>query len=302
MFNLLRDSIFRPKRIIQYRNKPLWFVILFLLILGLINAFSVIAPSFSYKAFTYNQKIEVVNAFKDSDAYIVNGVYHSSTNLTVGFGDYVFGFVKDDGSVDDFVSSTGPDFIVSGNQIYIVAGGLGIYKANKLLKITDLSSDFLNVDLSSLTVDSAFFKGVNDTISTYKPQALGLYFGFYFADGIFNTLFYALFAFLLVILFFQAQKYMKKTQLFKMMIFSSTAITLVQAFINILGINSIFIYLLFIIGFIPLYILEKEIFIRIRMYQITKGLVQEDDFMRRIMGKEKKDDDIDNNDNNENDE
>lgn len=275
MFNVIRDSIFKPREIIKYRTKPWWFVLIYVVIFSLVSGFSIIVPSLTYSGLSYTQKQEVVQSFSELDSASIdnNGVYHGSSNVIVSFGQISFGFVSEAGEISDFyTSSTVPTYVVAGDSVYTLLVS-SIYQNSILIgKLTDLSPRFNNVNLKTITTDSEIFIGIDEVISEYKPSVLTGTFFIGFFEGAIYMLGYALFAFLLVILFFHGHKYMKKSQLYKMMLFGSTAMVLVQSVINMLNISSMWIYLLLIIGFIPLYIIQRELFVRIRMFQLAKDM------------------------------
>lgn len=301
MFSLFRDSIFYPKKIIYYRNKKGWFVFLYMLVLALLYSFCAIATSIPYKGLDYSDKAEVIDGFKGSDAYISDSIFYSSSNLYVEFDGVLFGFAKSGTqSVDDFLGSTtkSVDYVIIGSDVYGVATNLTkiSYKVTTISELSQMvsnSDSIANINLANLDEDSGFFTSVNEIIAKEKPSYLTQTFFIALAVGFASILFFALITYLFVILVFKAQQYMKKAQLFKMLVFASTAIMLALS-INVCVNLSYFSYLLLLVSLIPMYILEREILMRIRLFQISKGIITDPNLIEKIKEAQEKQENNDN--------
>lgn len=306
MFKLFRDSIFAPKKIIMYRSKPWWFILLFILILVVIGGASSVLSGVSYSSPTIAEKLDTIESFKNTDAKITNYNFSSSSNKTLKYGTTSVGFVSNKDNLKEYLSSSSPDYVVVGDSLYYVAYTYFTYSTIIVSKLSDLSTHLESVDLSNLIISSDFFQGVEETIKKYKMPYLFSVGLMTVIDQVLTILSVALICFVLSILFYQAQKYIKKGQLFKMYIFASTLLLIIEDLMMLLGISSDYSFIASLIGFIPYYLLQREFYLRIRLFELTKQAASSDEaasLLKAIQDKMnlKKHDDNDNDNDDDND-
>ena len=92
---------------------------------------------------------------------------------------------------------------------------------------------------------------------------------------------------------------MKKSQLYKMLLYSSTLYVLVYDVLNMFNIGGFLGLILFFISIVPIYILDREISRRIIFYQISKGIIKDEDLMEKFRKISDKTDDNDDEDDDE---
>lgn len=272
MFSLFRDSIFRPKRIIDYRRKPAWFVVLYVSILIIFGGICALIPKVSYSEISQTDKILVVNKFKGTGASLTDYVYQSDSMITIDIEGYTIAFL--DASTDATNLNITADLIVYNGYLY--ASGVFYKTFTKLISLKDVSSKFENVDLSNMTIDSPFFDGINEFISRFRVTYLLLCFGIGAINQIGILFVFTLMSFVFCLIFYKAGDFIKKSQLFKMLLFAYTLTLVVEGIVMAVGISGTLIeYLLVGLSIIPSIILEREISIRIKVYQFNNGLLND---------------------------
>ncbi len=281
MLKLIRDSIFKPKNIIYYRAKKPWFVILYVLLLSILLGLAYFSKPISQRKLTVSEKITIVDAFSNTDAKIQNGAYTSTKNVEVIIKGYVFKFYK---SVDDMNSDKDyVDISICGDSIYYCLSTFQNTKAfRKISTITEVNEKFKNVELNHLSVNSSIFVELSNIVEKYMTSTSVLLFFNGFVYGITTMLFFALVVYLFMIAFIKAGNYMKKSQLYKMLVFATTSLILVNIINTLFPLPTIIYFVLLFLGFIPLYILEREILLRIRMKIIGDGIIKSKSFMDKL--------------------
>lgn len=280
MFKLFRDSIFRPRRIIAYRQKSAFFMIVYSLILAMISGICVGVRYLSYTKTTYNDRFVLTEAFDGSDAHFSNYSYYSTKSYTINVGEYVFGFVPES-RLKEYITTTDIDFYVCGNKVYET---LYIGNLVESIKVADLTnySEFENVDLSNLTVRSEFYSGFSKLIKDLSWKYALTAFSYQTVNSLISLYMISLLAFVLALLFYQAGRYMKKGQLFKMVVYGCTLYSLAESVVVLFGLSGIIAYIIPLIALIPEFILEREILMRIRLYQFSQGLIKDEELAAKL--------------------
>lgn len=298
MFKLFRDSIFRPKKIIAYRAKPVWFVILYVLILSLIVAFCASYRSLFYSKTTYSEKIEIIYEFSGTDARIDDYRYTSSKNHLITLDYTTILFTPSEEKLKDFLEENTAEFVVYGDSLYhlVVIGAR--YSIIKISKISELSESFRYVELSTMDTSSEFFNGLDQMITLFRPVlfTLDTLVGFFL--NLTGWLFIALLSYWFANLFYGAKFYMKKGQLYKMLIFATTSYNIATAFVYVVGLTGVLLFVLIAASLIPLTVFERELLVRIRLFQLSKGMIKDEELAKRL---QEMSEDKDNNENEEKD-
>lgn len=282
MFKLFRDSLFRPKKIIAYRAKPVWFVFLYILILSLVVAFCASYRSLFYSKTTYSERIEIVYEFSGTDAKIDDYSYSASKNhsITLGYTDILF--TPNEDKLNSFLQDETTEFVVMGDSLYhlVVIGAR--YSIIRIAKLSELSEYFKDVDLSTIDSNSEVFKGLDEVINFFRPIIFGLDMFVGFGFNLLGWLFIALLSYWFANLFYGAKFFMKRGQLYKMLIFATTSYNLATAFIYVVGLSGFLQFVLIVVSLIPLMAFEREILMRIRLFQLSKGMIKDEDLAKKL--------------------
>ena len=301
MFKLLRDSIFNPKKIIYYRAKKVWFVILYMILVGLFLGFAYASKPLSMKPMTFSDRREIIDAFINKNAKIENGVYNADENVQLIVSNYYFTFYK---SIDDLKNDTEyTDFAICMESVYFVTSSTR-RNVFKISTIVDVDENFKNVDLSHLSPDSAIFDSLTTLLNKAKVSVsiVSLLYGTF--GAIVAMLVYALIAYLFLILLMRAGDFMKKSQLYKMLIFASTAVIVGRSIDTLFNLPFFISLIVVVLGFIPLYVLEREIMLRIRMKLLGDNFMNNksviDKINNMLKGEDSDDDDSSSDDDEDN--
>ena len=282
MFKLFRDSLFRPKKIIAYRDKPGWFVLFYVLIISLVVAFCASYEPLFYSKTTYSEKIEIAYEFNETDAKIVNFVYSSTNNHVITLGNTTILFAPNEQKLNYFLEDNIADFVVMGDSIYslIVVGTR--YSIIKIGKLSGLSEWFKFVDLPYLNPNSEFFNGLDESIKLFRPVIFALDMITAYTLNLFGWLFIALLSYWFANLFYGAKYYMQRWQLYKMLVFATTSYNIATGFIYVVGLSGFFQFALIAVSLIPLMAFEREILVRIRLFQLSKGMIKDEELAKKL--------------------
>lgn len=282
MLKLFRDSLFRPKKIIAYRAKPGWFVFLYIFIFSILVAFCASYRTLFYSKTTYGERIEIAYEFSGSDATINDYTYSSSKNHVIILDNTIVLFTPNEDKLNYYLQDNTADFVVSGDSLYhlVVIGAR--YSIMRICKLSDLSESFKNVNLSTLDTSSDFFSGLDQIISFFRPLMFSFDMIVAFVFNITGWLFIALLSYWFANLFYGAKFYMKKGQLYKMLIFATTSYNIATAFIYVANITGILQFGLIALSLIPLMAFEREILLRIRLFQLSKGMIKDEELAKKL--------------------
>lgn len=290
MFKLFRDSIFSPRKIIFYRAKPAWFTLLYVLILFIITFFALNLKTITSNKINYGERLRIVQVFRNTDAKITDYSYVSNKSYMIDTGEFSLVLSPSEYLAEIAISNYAPDYIVVGNNVYLVFYYSLSYSLIKLGTLNSYLSEG-NLNLYELNEDNEVFTGLNKITNGNKVIYM-------FTNGlleaslnIIGTIIVSLIAYLFLIGFYRAHAFMRKGQLFKMLIYGSTLYLLVRDIQSLFGFGGFLGFVLFALSLIPLFTLEKEITRRIIFYQISKGIIKDEELIekfRRISERENK--------------
>ena len=83
-----------------------------------------------------------------------------------------------------------------------------------------------------------------------------------------------------------------------MLIFATTSYNIATAFVYIVGLTGVLLFVLIAASLIPLTVFERELLVRIRLFQLSKGMIKDEELAKRL---QEMSDDKDNNENEEKD-
>ena len=280
MFKLFRDSIFAPKNIIHYRAKSGWFTFFYMMLVALIMGIVFMVKPISYTGLTYHEKRDIISAFKNTDSKIQSGIYYSTYEKEIEVNGITIGFYSTNNYVYNMENP--PVFAVIGGSIYYVMSAASGNRLYLYEDISELPEKLQNINLYELDETSECFDEINNLISYYKPMVVALALLIGLIQGLISMLTYSLLTYGFMILMLRVDRFMKKGQLFKMLIFSSTAIVVTESLIELFGISGILIWLFLFVSFIPLFILEREITKRIKIKMFGDGVINNPSVMDKI--------------------
>ncbi len=270
MYKIFRDSLFNPKKLINYRFRSGWNIALYLILLLLFGGLCSIIPLFSFKEISSVDKISFINSFENTDAYLSDYIYHSSQDITVKIEGYTVKFIDQAREIKESMLTA--DFYVYNGSLYAYA----IFKMDKILDLKDVSIHFENIFLSSINENSELFLGINELIKQYKPVYIVSTF-FMFIMGEFGLLMLlTVMSYLFCIGIYKMKYYIPKGQLFKILIISYTSTILAESLVALLPFKlGIFEYILMFMSLIPSLIVEREMLKKIRIYQYKNNLLSD---------------------------
>lgn len=298
MFKLLRDSIFAPKKIIHYRAKSGWFTFFYIFLVSIIMGVVLMVGPLSYDGLSYLDRKDIIKAFKNTDAKIESGVFISSDEIEIIVNDISVGFYSTESYLLNVPNP--PTFAVLNDKIYFVRATRSLNQVIEFVSIKSLPESIQNVDLYALTDDSIFFTEINNLIKEFKPWLVVGSFILGVIHGMFLMVLYAGISYLFISMMIRVGNFMKKGQLYKMFLYSSTAIVFAEGIMLLLGINGIVSLIFLFVAFIPSIVLEREIIKRIRIKMFGDGLMNNqsvvDKINKIISNQDKSDEDENSND------
>ena len=291
MFKLIRDSIFNPKKLIAYRGKKFLFVFFYILIMTSLFSLAIIIEPLKSTGLGYKDKKALISNFKTSQSRIEDGKYMSSKTFYLDLDYYTICFVSSLEQIEDI--DLGADFYIKNDSVLVVENILNEKIQKKIASTNTIFKE--DVDLTNIELENDIFNNIDDFLNSRKKHTTILFFiqGLFYA---FSTMMvFSLISYVFMILSVRAQKYMKKKQLFKMIIFTNTSIIITLSLVELLNLPSFIEMIALFASLIPSYIFEREIMMRIRMYEFAQGITNSSEFMKRY------NDQIDKNNKNNND-
>ncbi|MCR5741104.1 MAG: hypothetical protein K6G38_01400 [Gammaproteobacteria bacterium] len=274
--------MFRPKRIIAYRAKPVWFTILYVALILLVCSFAFVLRSVTFNKMSYQDRLNTVQVLHNKNASFSDYKFSASKNIVFNAGEYEILLTPSKDLLNKYLEEGNPDYLIYDGGIYIP-----LFIANRVILIgcgslSDYSTFFSNADLGDLDVESEFFTGLENIINKNKLKFSMIVLVLDAGSLLLSWMVIVLISFFFQVVFFQAGRFMKKSQLFKMLLFSTTAYTIGYTITTLLNLNGLLSLLIFAVSLYPLFSLEREIMMRIRIYQFSKGLIQDEELREKI--------------------
>ncbi|MCR5564362.1 MAG: DUF1189 domain-containing protein [Gammaproteobacteria bacterium] len=298
MFKLLRDSIFRPRNIIAYRAKPFWFSLLYFLMILVFGVELSNSRPFAHTKMTYEDKLLMTQALHESNGKIEDYKYTGTRSVSFEAMGFEIGFMPNTESLKEFLESSTPDFVVIGEKIYsltYISTRAIITEVDKLSSYEELNG----LDFTQVTTENAALNNfITSFANKFRWNHVLRYAGVNAGSIILVWFGITLISFIFMLVLYQANQFMKVGQLFKMLFYSGTAIALYEIFTLVLGISTIYVFVLGLFALIPVFALERQIKLRIRLYQMSKGLIKDEELMKKLQELNDKINGIIRNDNN----
>ena len=270
MYKIFRDSLFAPKKLINYRFRSGWNIALYIFILLLFGGLCSIIPHLSYNNISSTETISIINSFNKTDAYISDYIYHSSNDVTITIKGFTVKFIDKDKEINESILTA--DYYVYNGSLYAYA----IFKMEKISDLKDISTHFENVQLYNLDEESEVFLGINEFIKQHKPTFLISTFFSFMLGELGLLMLFTLISYLFCVGIYKMRYYIVKGQIFKILIISFTATLMAENLVAILPYNvGNLEYLLIFLSLIPSMIVEREMLRKIRIYQYKNNLLSD---------------------------
>ena len=245
MFKILQDSIFNPKGLVKQVNRSGWFVFLYLVIMALFMSIGMFALYLSYDNPTINE--ETTGCSLVDNSIVCDGDNYDIDNLFYVYGTRVY-FLEEDSTVNDIPNMEIDSLVIQGDSIGLylnksLIGSLSIFSAE--YGFTTLSEAFSSV-LSILLVTSL--------VSNFLMSLLLI-----IAVALIST-----------IMFSRYRKFIPYKKLFKLTVFAITPVALLITFYNMLQFNMIIFFILSIVAYRTLFILNKQLYMQMMLRKMQQ--------------------------------
>jgi len=259
MFKIFRDSLFDPKKILNYQNRSLGFAFLYLFILSIFISAAGIVYYVSYdntviSTETTGCTYDTTNGFvcdrTISDIYIFNDTAQvNQLNETYDIYGYQFYFLNEDETVNDIYNMTsGVSFVGQGHDFVVYDGTTAV----------------ASVPLTTLDNYVTSF----DELMSYMKSNLIV--ASVLMNIIINFIIIIFFTLISTITFSLFKKSLGYKKVFTLSAFAITPTAAVLAFNDLIGFGDVIFVLLLIASYYSISILRRQLFM---MYNYNQGTV-----------------------------
>lgn len=247
MFQIFRDSLFDPKKIITYQNKRTSTFIFYILLLSL---FMTTGTLMFYFGFSSNSTINsnTTGCSITQNSLSCTGVEHDPNEAFILY-DFTFYFLDESESIEDINMLESEIMVFQGNSISLYRNG------NEYLSWS--SVDLLAASPDFDTMMSAFSSGIL-IVSIFVAYMLNLLL----------LLFWILIS---TVAFSQYRRYMKFGQIYKLVGFATTPVAAVIAFNSLVYMSNTVFFILFLGSYYSLYFLRRSLSLQI--YEKMKAVM-----------------------------
>jgi len=232
----MKDSLFEPKKILQYRNKSGWYAFLYFLILALFMTIGYIAFYIGYDG----------NSVITSDT---TGCELSSTGVECLSSDFDFQTEYNLYGISIYFLNETDQF----QDIVFIGDSSLVFQGNSVTLFSSSTQRITFPNLTTLSQSNTF----DQFFSTFKTALLVTSILVGFLTNLILLLFVSLVS---TIPFLRLKKFIRFKKLYILVIFAITPIAILMTFYNIIPINNVLFFVLMIIGYRSLYILQRELF------------------------------------------
>lgn len=237
MYNVMKDSLFEPKKILKYRNKSGGFVFLYIVLLILIM--SVDAFVF-YGGYDQNSIINEsttgcvieesgLSCADDHDPLTAYNIY--------GFSVYLF---DDETEVSDLQAAPGMMLVMKGETLTFYLDG----------------SEMYHIAVDTQMTLGGFFASVTT--------------GMMIASIVVSVLSKAIILMFVILIstlpFLRLKRYIRYGKIFKLVVFASTPIAFLFTFYYLLNIPDLLFFILMFVAYRSIYVMQKELYYRTMMH------------------------------------
>ncbi len=230
MYNLLKDSLFTPKNLLQYRNKSGWFTFFYLLFLSIIVAIYSFVFVFSY------QTNDIITSASTSCEFQPSGLV-CADSVTEGLNlyDLRFYFLNENDAFPAVL--TDQSVIFQGKEIFVLLDGDVLFTSSLYV-----GTEFLSFDYVTSTFQTTI------AVMTIIGAIIGSMFLLLFMSVI-STL-----------PFLRLRQFIAFKKILKLVIFAVTPLAFLLAFYNLLRLPEWSFILLMLLGYRSLMLLQRELY------------------------------------------
>ncbi len=264
MFKILQDSLFNPKGLIKQVNRSGWFVFLHIMVMAIFMSIGPFVARASQEDSLMNY--ETTGCRLEDSVIVCDGENYDVENLFYIQGIRVY-FLQQDISADDIQIQEQISVVIQGTTVKMYLGKV---------QMGDLKVFSSNYELASME------EGI-DTLGT------ALLVTTIFSDILGNLLLIIMIIFISTLMFLRYKKEINFKKIFKLVTFAVTPVALLITFFNLLAFDSIIFFILTIIAYRTLFILNKELYLQIILRKIN-GQAKKDDVVGTYKGEDFEDD------------
>jgi len=241
MFEVFANSIAQPKLILNYHNKKVGFVILYLIFLVLLMSISTFVFFISTKTEPINEEITGCEIIEGSLActgenYDINNKYQ--------IYDFNLYLLTEEASIGEINNISDFALIIQGSKLTVMVGERTI---NSIQFVSVYNIDSIEQAVSILKF-SIIFAGVT--------------------LGILSNLFILLFIILIsTIPFLRFKSYIRYGKIFKLLTFASSPMAFLFAIYNLLNFDVLIFFILMLFAYRSVFTLQKEIYFKVMKNQ-----------------------------------
>ena len=245
MFNIIRDSIFNPKGLIKQVNRSGWFIFLYIIILAIFMSLGSIMVYVRYENSNFTSEstgcsLVNYNLVCDGDNYDIDNIFDM-------YGMRVY-FLNQDMSLNDISELSDVSIVVQGSSF-------SLYFDNALVS----KETIFNSTFSSGNFDEGM-----GTLQTIFLIILIL------QSFVSNLILTILIILISTLMFLKYKQFIRYKKIFKLVSLAVTPVILLITIYNIIGIGAEFFFILGFVAYIPLFRLNKELYLQIATRNLQK--------------------------------
>ncbi|MDD3122131.1 MAG: hypothetical protein PHC62_01290 [Candidatus Izemoplasmatales bacterium] len=239
MYTVMKDSLFEPKKIPNHRNKSIWFLAFYFLVLSSVMSIGSIIYLVRYAD---NSVItsESTGCVIANSSVECSGTSHNASTLYTIYDNSLY-FLSETESVDSIVGIEKVAYIFQGSDILIYANSKIIIQTN----ISSVINQYGNFD-----------EMIQGFQTTFLVSLI-------FFNILVNFITLLLFSLISMITFLDIKKFIPFKKLYIMVAFSMTPIAILMTFSGLVQIGQFIFILLLLIGYRSLFVLRKELAIEV---------------------------------------
>jgi len=233
MYNLFKDSLLFPKNILKYRNKSGWYVTLYLMILTVFVSLGQIIFLVSLRnestLMNVTDYCEYDNATLqcEGESYLPNKPYSL-------YGYQVFFMDNDDNP---------SSLVLEGQSLVFYQDSIRFYWDSDVIS---------TIDLQPLMVSSS----LEETLTMIDNALFGMSVVIFFVTNLLLLLFVTLIS---TLPFIRLKQFIPYKKIFKLVAFAITPFAVLMTFYHLLRFDDIFFYLLMIVAYRSVFVLQREL-------------------------------------------
>ena len=249
MFTRFRDSLVYPARIINFRKDSAWMIISYIVTFAILMSLGVLVFVINFSQIAPPIQESLLDGFNNEaiDCQIVNSELTCTDNMIKGFYESSYVNVYIDSS-DDFdmsnFSTLETNVVVHKNSVIVTVGLL-----SEEYLISDLPSEFHNVDFNDLGTDSGLEEQLIEGVSNYMVNTKNMWGPIFFIIEFISNIFFIVLIILVHSWILKARfRIIPFKEVFKMSTYTGTAIFLLLTFYGMVDLGIFFLILFLVVS------------------------------------------------------